>query len=94
MSEELFIRGIVSMVVSITVFLMIDYRYEEEMKQKTEENQNQRYVPYISVGFLIGGLLGKIILSLLSGGSENAIHLLISLGFELFLHISLYYMVL
>lgn len=94
MSEELFIRGIVSLIVGITVFLMIDYRYDEEMKQKTDENKHQRYVPYISVGFLIGGLLGKVILRLLSGGNGTAIHLLISLCFELFLHISLYYMVL
>lgn len=94
MSEELFIRGIVSLFVSITVFLMIDYRYDEEMERKNDEGKRQKYLPYISSGFLLGAVLGKLINEVLTYGSGAAKHVMISLCFEIFFHISLYYIVL
>lgn len=94
MSEELFIRGIVSLFICILVFLALEHRYDEEIEKKSDEDKHQKYLPYISTGFLVGGLLGKVIWGALSDERGVAIHRMISLCFELFLHISLYYMVL
>ena len=66
MSEELFIRGIVSLFISVLVFLGVEHRYDEEMEWKNNSVKKQRYLPYVSTGFLIGGLLGKVILGLWS----------------------------
>ena len=94
MSEELFIRGIVSLVISVVMFLTIEYRYEEEMEKKEVEGKRQKYLPYISCGLLMGVVLGKIICELLAYGIGAAKHVTISICFEIFFHISLYYIVL
>ena len=94
MSQELFIRGIVSLVISVTMFLTIEYRYEEEMDRKNREGKRQKYLPYISTGLLIGTIFGRIIYELLTYGIGAAKHVTISICFEIFLHISLYYFIL
>lgn len=66
MSEELFIRGIVSLFICILVFLALEHRYDEEIEKKSDEDKHQKYLPYISTGFLVGGLLGKVIWGALS----------------------------
>lgn len=94
MSEDLFIRGIISLFTSIAVFLVIDYRNDKEMGWKNDKQKHQKYEPYFSPGLLIGGVLGKLIYGFFTYGSGEAKHMLISLCFELFSHISLYYIVL
>ena len=94
MSEELFIRSILSLIISVVMFFTIEYRYEEEIEAKKVEEKRQKYLPYISCGLLIGVVLGKIICELLAYGVGAAKNVAISICFELFFHISLYYIVL
>ena len=94
MSEELFIRGILSLVISFVMFVTIEYKYEDEIERKEIEGKRQRYQPYISCGLLMGAVIGKFVYELLNCGIGAAKHVTISICFELFFHISLYYVVL
>lgn len=92
MSEELFVRGIVSLLLSFVIGLLVEYRYDEELGVK--EHKGQRYRSYIPSGLLVGLILGRTVFVFISVGAEAAKQALISICFDLFLHISVYYSVL
>lgn len=94
MSEGLFVRGIVSLILSFLMFLLVENRYEEETELKDKESKRQKYLPSLSSGILIGVILGKTIYELLFYGPETAKHVTISICFDMFLHVSLYYILL
>lgn len=92
--EDLFYRGLIALVVSIFLFFRVKYRYEEEMGLGIEQNKNQKYLPYIPGGILVGVVLGRILYVWMQYGIVEARSEMISICFEMFLHISMYYVVL
>lgn len=92
MSEELFVRGIVSLILTFAISLLVEYRYGEELEEK--ESKGQKYRSYIPSGLLIGLILGRTVFVFISSGAVAAKQNLISICFDLFLHISVYYSVL
>ena len=59
-----------------------------------KESKGQKYRSYIPSGLLIGLILGRTVFVFISSGAVAAKQNLISICFDLFLHISVYYSVL
>ena len=82
--------GIMALVFGWVVFS----RYDNEIGTEVSESDRQRYLPYIPGALLPGFLLGITILGYIYYGFSGATRMTLSSCFAIFLHISLYYLVL
>lgn len=93
MSSELLIRGFFAFILSISFACSI---YSKDLRERNQSNEDdlQRYQPYISPYLypLITGIL--FVLSWMKLGTEEAIHSILVFCFDVFLQISLYYLIL
>lgn len=94
MSQEVFIRGIISGIMALVFSWAVFSRYDDEIGYEGSDTDNQKYLPYISGSLLPTFLLFITILGAYFYGFEGAARLTLSSCFTIFPHISLYYLVL
>ena len=94
MSQEVFIRGIISGIMALVFSWAVFSRYDDEIGYEGSDTDNQKYLPYISGSLLPMFLLFITILGAYFYGFEGAARMTLSSCFTIFLHISLYYLVL
>ena len=94
MSQEVFMRCLFSGVMALVFGWVVFSRYDNEIGTEVSESDRQRYLPYIPGALLPGFLLGITILGYIYYGFSGAARMTLSSCFAIFLHISLYYLVL
>lgn len=94
MSQEVLIRGFVSVIFSLAFAWGVFSRYDTQTGSESTQSDQQKYLPYLSGGVLPVFLVSLIAIYTLSYGAEFTAHLALSLCFGIFLHISAYYIVL
>ena len=94
MSQEVFMRGLFSGIMALVFAWVVFSRYDNEIGTEVSESDSQRYLPYIPGALLPGFLLGITILGYIYYGFSGAARMTLSSCFAIFLHISLYYLVL
>ena len=87
-------RGLFSGVMALVFAWVVFSRYDNEIGTEVSESDRQRYLPYIPGSLLPGFLLGITILGYIYFGFSGAARMTLSSCFAIFLHISLYYVVL
>ena len=94
MSQEVFLRGLFSGIMALVFGWVVFSRYDDEIGTEVSESERQRYLPYIPATLLPGFLLGITILCSIYYGFSGAARMTLSSCFSIFLHISLYYLIL
>lgn len=94
MSQEVFFRGLFSGLMALVFAWVVFSRYDDEIGTEVSENSHQRYLPYIPATLLPGFLLGITILCSIYYGFSGAARMTLSSCFSIYLHISVYYLVL
>ena len=94
MSQEVFIRGIISGIMALAFSWAVFSRYDDEIGYEVSDTDKQKYLPYIPGSLLPMFLLFITILGAYFYGFEGAARMTLSSCFTIFLHISLYYLVL
>ena len=94
MSQEVFLRGLFSGIIALVFGWVVFSRYDDEIGTEVSESERQRYLPYIPATLLPGFLLGITILCSIYYGFSGAARMTLSSCFSIFLHISLYYLIL
>ena len=94
MSQEVFIRGIISGIMALAFSWAVFSRYDDEIGYEVSDTDKQKYLPYVPGSLLPMFLLFITILGAYFYGFEGAARMTLSSCFTIFLHISLYYLVL
>jgi len=94
MSLEALTRIVCSGIYSLVLMGVIFFRYDDERDSQNMGSGSRRYTPYISGSVLPGCLLVMAVTATILAGAAQAARLTLSMCFGIFLHISLYYMVL
>ena len=94
MSQEVFMRGLFSGLMALAFAWVVFSRYDDEIGTEVSENERQKYLPYIPGTLLPGFLIAITILATYFYGFSGAAKMTLSACFTIFLHISLYYLVL
>ena len=92
MSNVFLTRGLVLIILSSVFVWGIFSRYDDEIRN--DNNQRQKYLPYISGSLLPSCIFVILICGLLFLGIRETMDLLLSVCFNVFLHISVYYLIL
>ena len=94
MSQEVFIRGLVSAIMALAFAWAVFSRFDDEIGSEASDSDKQKYLPYIPGSLLPMFLLFITALGTVFYGFEGAARMTLSSCFTIFLHISLYYPVL
>ena len=95
MSKEILIKGFTTTILSlIFVWGIFSRYYDEESGNQSSVGDRQKYLPYILGNLLPACILAVAILGLISFGVQDTAKTMISVCFGIFLHISLYYIIL
>lgn len=94
MSQEVFMRGLFSGLMALVFAWVVFSRYDDEIGTEVSESERQKYLPYIPGTLLPGFLIAITILATYFYGFSGAAKMTLSACFTIFLHISLYYLVL
>ena len=94
MSTELLLRGLFCGITSLIIAYRVFSRYDAEIGMETDDEGKQKYFPEISGALLPLFLLIVIVLSIFLFGADGAVKMTLSLCFGIFLHISVYYLLL
>ena len=94
MSTELIIRGIFVAIISLMVAWKVFTTYDWEIGTESEDTEGTGYSPFISGSLLPAILLIMVCFAIFKYGAEKAAEMTLSLCFGIFLHISLYYLLL
>lgn len=94
MSQEVFMRGLFSGLMALAFAWAVYSRNDDEIGIEVSETVHQKYLPYISGSLLPMFLLGITLLGTYFYGFLGAARMTLSACFGIFLHISLYYLVL
>ena len=87
-------RGLFSGLMALVFAWVVFSRYDDEIGTEVLENERQKYLPYIPGTLLPGFLIAITILATYFYGFSGAAKMTLSACFTIFLHISLYYLVL
>lgn len=87
-------RGLFSGLMALVFAWVVFSRYDDEIGTEVSENERQKYLPYIPGTLLPGFLIAITILATYFYGFSGAAKMTLSACFTIFLHISLYYLVL
>lgn len=87
-------RGLFSGLMALVFAWVVFSRYDDEIGTEVSENERQKYLPYIPGTLLPGFLIAITILATYFYGFYGAAKMTLSACFTIFLHISLYYLVL
>lgn len=94
MSTEIFLKGIIAAIFSLTFAWMVYTRYDAEGGGENALGDQRRYQPYVP-GFVLPLFLAVLVgLYAVSDGGRAAQRVVLSFCFGIFLHISVYYVVL
>ena len=93
MSQEVLMRGLFSGLMALVFAWVVFSRYDE-IGTEVSDTSRQKYLPYIPGSLLPGFLLGITVLAWIYYGYAGAARMMLSSVFAIFLHISLYYLVL
>jgi len=94
MSTELFIKGFFAAIISSILSWIVFARYDSEIGTETEWDSRPRYLPYLPA-LLLPILIGVLFLMALPKyGLKPTLEMVLSLCFGIFLHISVYYLIL
>ena len=94
MSQEVFMRGLFSGFMALAFAWAVYSRYDDEIGIEVSETERQKYLPYIPGSLLPMFLLVITLLGAYFYGFVGAARMTLSACFGIFLHISLYYLVL
>lgn len=94
MSQEVFIRGLFSSLMGLVLAWSVFSRCDDEIGSEVSDTDRQRYLPYFPSTLLPGFLIAIAILDAIYYGPMGAAKMTLSSCFAIFLHISLYYLVL
>lgn len=87
-------RGLFSGLMALVFAWVVFSRYDDEIGTEVSENERQKYLPYIPGTLLPSFLIAITILATYFYGFSGAAKMTLSACFTIFLHISLYYLVL
>ena len=94
MSQEVFIRGLFSSLMGLVLAWSVFSRCDDEIGSEVSDTDRQRYLPYFPSTLLPGFLIAIAILDAIYYGPMGCAKMTLSSCFAIFLHISLYYLVL
>ena len=94
MSQEFVMRVLFSGIFGLVFAFIVFSRYDTEVGSESAGGDRQKYLPYIPDGILPLYLLTLLILGTLLFGVVGAAKLTIDMCYGIFLHISIYYIVL
>ena len=94
MSSELFFRGFFAAIASFAFACAVFFRYDGKVEAETSAEGEQKYLTIIHGAMLPTVLLTLILLALVFYGMAPSIKMALTMCFDIFLHISLYYPVL
>ena len=94
MSQEIFMRGLFSGIFGLALMMMVFSRYDTEVGSESTGGDRQKYLPYIPESILPIYLLTLIALAIFLFGVVGAAKLTLDMCYGIFLHISIYYIVL
>jgi len=94
MSIELFTKGSFAVIFGLAFAWIVFYRYDREVGYESTGKDGQRYLPIINGALLPSWLLAIILANLYFDGAEPTIKMVLTMCVDIFLHISIYYVVL
>ncbi|MDO5416710.1 MAG: M56 family metallopeptidase, partial [Lachnospiraceae bacterium] len=94
MSNEILSKGFAALLMSAVFAWVVFDRYDTDTGSENTDPGRQRYLPYVPGSLLPLFLISIAVISLFCFGGQKAAHLTLSMCFGIFLHISLYYLVL
>lgn len=94
MSTETFTRGLFTSIISLAFAWMVFSRYDSEVGSESTGSDHQRYLPYVPAMLLPLLILTILVLGLCEFGVRYTSPWVLSMLFVIFLHISVYYVVL
>ena len=94
MSPDMMIKIFFSAFISLMLSWMIYSRHDEEDHLEAGIPEKQRYLPWISGALLPAFMLCCVILDMMIEDMQHGLDLFLSMSFSIFLHISLYFIVL
>ena len=94
MSTDLLIKGLFAGAFSLAFAWVVFSRYDGEIGSESKSEGGQKYLPLIHGALLPAFLLALILLGLKFYGTAPTMKMALTMCFDIFLHISLYYVVL
>ena len=94
MSQDIMLKGFAAGSFCLVVAWAVFSRYDTEMGEESLSQNGQRYMPLISGYLLPTYLLMMLVMGLKFLGTEPTLKMMLTLCFDIFLSISLYYIVL
>ena len=94
MSTDLLIKGLFAGAFSLAFAWVVFSRYDGEIGSESKSEGGQKYLPLIHGALLPAFLLVLILLGLKFYGTAPTMKMALTMCFDIFLHISLYYVVL
>lgn len=94
MSTEILVKGFLSLLYSLGLALVVYFRYDGETGSERAKDNGQRYSPVIHGSLLPFFILTLCVLGFFSFGARSTAKMALSMCFDIFLHISVYYMLL
>lgn len=94
MSQEVFFRGLFSGIMGLAFAWAVFSRQDDEIGTDSQDPDRKKYLPYISGSLLPLFLLAVTVMGLFSYGVMDTARMILSMCFSIFLHISLFYLVL
>lgn len=94
MSQEIFMRGLFSGIFGLMFAWVVFSRFDTEVGIESTGGDRQKYLPYTSEGILPVYVVTLVILATYLYGIVGAAKLTLDMCFGIFLHISIYYIVL
>ena len=94
MSTEVLLKGFITGIFSLVFAWAVFSRYDREIGSESTGEEGQRYLPLVSGTLLPAFLLILLILGLKFYGTAPTLKMMLTMCFDIFLHICLYYIIL
>lgn len=94
MSMELCTKGSFAVIFGLAFAWIVFYRYDREVGYESTGKDGQRYLPIVNGALLPSFFLLLIPINLLFDGMEPTIKMVLTMCVDIFLHISIYYVIL
>ena len=94
MSTELFMKGFFAGILSLAFAGIVFSRFDKEMGSESSEERVQKVFPLVHGALLPAMLFTLFLLGLKFYGTNLTLKMVLTMCFDIFLHISLYYLVL
>lgn len=94
MSTDVLIKGFAAAILGLGFAWSVFSRCDSEIGSENMESEKQRYLPLVPNVVLPGFIFGVVVLSFVLYGAVRTAQMALSMCFGIFLHISLYYVIL